>query len=149
MKVYMLLNEERIEKRADLAVSFDHTDLTEVTAATAQVLSPFSILANLQGVECKQLEVKEAFEDTTDAAFNDVQITIGDAGSANRLLTATQVNRNGTEVYLKGGTGTLFVPTADTVVTITAGSMTAKNLAALNRGKAIAYFAIRDQRPQN
>lgn len=149
MKVSMLLNEERIDKRADLAVEITHADLTEATANTAQVLTPFSILADKQGVECVQVETKEAFEDAADAANNDTQLTIGDAGSANRLLTATQLNKNGTEIYLKAGTGTTFVPTADTPVTFTFASMAAKNLAALTKGRLIAYFRIRDQRPQN
>lgn len=149
MKVVQLLNEERIGKRADLAVYFDESDLTNATNAAGQTLSPFTILANKQGVECVELEIKEAFEDEADAAHNDTQVTIGDAGSANRLLTTTQINKNGTIVYLKPGTGTTYVPTADTIVTFTFASMTGKNLAALTKGKAVAYFRIRDARKEN
>lgn len=149
MKVAMLLNEERIDKRADLAVYFDHADLTNTTNAAAQTLTPFSVLANVQGVECVELEVKTPFENEADAAFNDVQVVIGDAGSANRFLTTTQVNKNGTFINLKPGTGTTLVPTADTPILIAVASMTAKNLDALTKGSAVAYFRIRDQRRQN
>lgn len=146
MKVFMLSLEEQAEKKADLAVEFTHEDLTEATANTAQTLSPFTCKANDQAVECVQAELKEAFEDTADAAFNSTAITIGDAGSAARLLASMELNKNGTEVYLKAGTGTTYAPTSDTVVTITVNSMTAKSLSSLNKGRAVAYFRIRDRR---
>lgn len=146
MKVFMLTEEERISKGADLGVEVTHEDLTETTANTAQVLTPFTVKALVQSVLCACIELKEAFEDTADAAFNTTAVIAGDAGDDDRYLTSTELNKNGTEVYLKVGTGTTNVPTADLPVTLTFAAMALKALASLNKGRAIFYFRIRDQR---
>lgn len=125
----------------------DHTDLTQATAATAQTIALFSVTANQHNVECVRFELLVPFQDTADAANNTNTVEIGDGGDTDRLLTATQVNVNGTEVYNKSGTGTKFVSTSDDTIDATfAAPTTGKTLLALNRGLLRLYFRISDRR---
>jgi hypothetical protein len=148
MKVSMLLGEEAIAKKADLVVHITHEDLTEATANTTQTLSPFTILGNNQAVELVELAVKTPFEDQSDAAFNSTALIVGDGGDTDRLLTSTELNRNGTEVLVKAGTGTIFTPTADDTIDFIFASMLAKSLVDIDKGELFAYFRILDRRPQ-
>lgn len=116
---------------------FDHTDLTEATAATGQTIDIFGATGLKQMVEVVRLELIEPFQDTADAANNTTTFAAGVAGDTAALLAATQGNLNGTEVYIKAGTGTKSVYSADTTVILTVGAPAAgKTLAALNKGKA-------------
>lgn len=142
MRVSPLYNEEAGILDANLVVEFDHVDLTEATAATAQTLTPFTTKAG-ETVQLMRAEIIVPFEDTADSANNTTAITVGDAGSANRLLASQELNVNGTEVHSKVGTGTQYAPTADTPVTITVGAPAAgKTLAALNKGRARLLFRL-------
>lgn len=119
----------------------DHTDLDLTTAATAQTLALLDV-AKGDIVQACAVDVLTAFENTADAAFNDVQIEVGDSGSVARFLAAQQVNVNGTEVMAKAGTGTQYAYTSTTTVDIKVGSMTGKNLDALNKGKLVVYLRV-------
>lgn len=146
MKVAPLFNEAAAQEGANLEVIVEHTDLTIATADTGQTLSPFTVKAG-ESIELIRSDLRVPFEDTTDAASVTTAITVGDAGSANRLMTSTELNRNGTEVYTKAGTGTIYAPTSDTVVTITVAVPTSgKNIAALNKGRVRLLF--RHTRPR-
>lgn len=149
MKVFRLLGEEQINKKADLGVRITHEDLTEATVNTAQTLTLFSILANNQACALVQAELKIPFENTADAAFNNVAVTVGKSGDTAGLLASMQLNRNGTEVYLKTGVAAFYEPTADTPIIATVGSMAAKSLSDLNAGELVLYFRILDRRNEN
>ena len=132
---------------ANLEVIVTHADLTQGTAATAQVLPIFNAAANYQLVKLERTELLEAFEDTADAANNTTAVTVGDGASAARYLASQELNRNGTEVYIKAGTGTAFAYTADDTVDITfAAPAAGKTLLALNKGKLRLLFSVYDTR---
>lgn len=84
------------------------------------------------------------FQDTTDAAFNDVQVKLGDANDDDGYIVATQININGTEVYQKYGAGALLPVTYDSavVVNLIVGSMTAKKLSHLNKGRLLIFLKL-------
>ena len=147
MKSAPLLNEDIVANGANMEVIVDHADLTQATAATAQVISLLAMLAAYQQVELVRVELLQAFQDTTDAANNTTPVTVGDGVSANRFLTATELNANGAAVRIKAGTGTKYVYGADDTVDITFGAPAAgKNLAALNAGKLRLLFNVYDAR---
>lgn len=147
MKRFPLLTEDVAALGANFEVIVDHTDLTEATANTAQTLELFEVDALYQQVELVRMELLEPFQDTADAANNTLAIEVGDGGDTDRLLTATQINVNGTEVFIKGGTGTRHVfSAADTVDLLAPAPGAGKTLAALNRGKLRLLFRIYDAR---
>lgn len=119
----------------------DHTDLTQATANTAQVIPAFTAAAG-DLVRVVGTHLGETFEDTEDAAFNSTALTIGDAGSANRFLASQQLNENGTEVISKAGEAASYAYNTATAVNLTFGSMSAKSLSDINKGKLYVYFSI-------
>lgn len=128
-------------------VLLDHTDLTEATVDTAQTISLFTATGLKQMVELVRMELITPFEDTTDAASVTNLIEVGDGSDPDRLLTSTQINKNGTEVYIKAGTGTKYVYSADDTVDIVFAAPTSgKNLAAINKGQLRLIFKINDCR---
>lgn len=142
-----LLTEDAALLDANREVILTHEDLTEATANTAQTIPLFTVEGLYMMVELVRAELLEAFQDTADAGNNSTAIEIGDGADTDRLLTATQVNLNGTEVYIKGGTGTRHVFSADdTVDALVAAPGSGKTLAALNRGKLRLLFRVFDAR---
>jgi len=141
MNIMSLLNEEIALHNANVRVVVTHEDLTESTAATAQVIALMTKGLG-KSVELVKSELITPFKDASDAAFNDIQLTVGDTGDADRLLAAQQVNENGTEVILKKGTGTVFSPTSATAINLTVGSMTGKSLSDVDTGEAYLYFNV-------
>lgn len=93
-----------------------HQHATETTADTDQTLKIFTVPAN-HGIRVVAVELPEAFEDSSDAAFNDTKASIGDGDDTDRLLTAIQINKNGTEVVKKMGPASPGALTAATVTT--------------------------------
>lgn len=147
MKVTRLLTEDVALLGANLEIIVTHEDLTEATAATAQTLEALVATANYQMFEVVRAELLEAFEDTADAANNTTTVQIGDGGDTDRLLTSTQLNKNGAEVFIKAGTGTKHVFTAADTVDILFGAPAAdKTLAALNKGKLRVLLNVFDSR---
>lgn len=146
MRVSPLFNEEAAQHGANLVVEFDHTDLTEATANTAQVLPLFDIKAPYQSAECVRAELIQPFKDSSDTSHNSTAIEIGDDGDVDRLLVSQQVNENGTEITMKDGTRVAYVPTADNTVDAKVTAMAGKNLAALTHGKWRGYFKLHDSR---
>lgn len=130
-----LTQEQQVATGYDTLIKITHADLTETATATAQVISlkAVDIYEEAQRVG---FYLVTPFEDISDAAFNDVAITIGDGGSANRLLTTKQVNLNGTEILAFAGTNTSgYVFLAADTIDITFGSMTAKSLVNIDNGE--------------
>lgn len=143
MNIIVLNNQQRLSGFTHRA-RVTYKDLTQTAANTAQVIPLF---AGKKGTTVNKVAtfVREAFEDTEDAAFNNTALTIGDTGSAARFLASQQLNVNGTEVMAKAGTGTLHTYAAAgaaAVVNATFGSMSAKSLADLNKGEVDIFFSI-------
>ena len=117
------------------------TDLTQTTANTAQLFTLADVV-NGDAVSVLETELVEAFEDVSDAAFNDCAITIGDGGNAARLLASQQLNKNGTEVFRQAGTGAFYQFTTGDTVDVTFGSMSGKSLVNLDKGKVRIYYKL-------
>lgn len=147
MKVIPLPLETQLEKKATHVVEFGYADLTNATAT--QTLSPVVIAAKM-GVEVVALELPEAFV-SSDATLISSSITVGDGGSATRFLSATELNAEGTEVFLKGGTlantSLPYVYTGDDTVDIFVTGTTGKALNTHTAGRGLLYLRITDARP--
>lgn len=118
-------------------------DLTETTADTPQTIAVALPAGTLAGVSA--IKTVELFEDTEDAAFNNVAVTIGDAGSATRYLSSTQVNANaGTPIRYKGGAELAHAYNVAGELRIAFASMAAKSLADLNKGRLLVYARLTD-----
>lgn len=135
-----------VYKGGNFGVEITYKDLAAGIVNTALVLNAFTTLAKVQGLDLDHIELVEPFQDTSDTNHNSTALIIGDAGSTNRHLTTTELNANGTFITLAYGTGTKYVPTADTAVSFTFTPTAAKNVANLNKGKLLAFFKIRDTR---
>lgn len=143
MTILPLSTTEKAATGATHLVIWGHADLTETTANTAQLLQIPVVAGTLVKVIGNKLVTP--FEDASDAAFNSTAITIGDGGSANRLLTSTELNVNGTEIDFKPGALAegYFFNVADTI-DITVNSMTAKSLSNIDAGEDHVYLSIVD-----
>jgi hypothetical protein len=138
----MIFTELPIEERVkgfSHVLSFDHTDLTQATANTAQALD-VAIPAG-SSIRGSQIRIDVPFENTADAAFDSTAITVGDAGSATRHLASTQANANGTVVPLRTAAVQHDYTAAD-VVKVTVGSMSGKSLSNLNKGAARVFVDL-------
>jgi hypothetical protein len=103
MQFLPVMTAEAAYHKATHVAVVTHEDLTEATANTAQTIPLFTAAAN-SAVRLVKMILKVAFKDASDAAFNNVAITLGDSGDVDRLLPSTQINENGTEVDFKQGT---------------------------------------------
>jgi hypothetical protein len=118
----------------------DHTDLTEVTANTAQSITLLSLAAG-DVVHSGAYKLVTPFQDTADSAFNTTAVTLNAAGSA--LISATETNVNGTEVFYKAHTATApLTATSASTVAASFAAMSLKNLAALNAGEVHFFFSV-------
>lgn len=146
IRVSPLFNEEAAQAGANLVVEIPHEALTETGSGTAQTILLFKAKANVQSVELVRAELVVPFEDTATAGTDSTLVEIGDDGDTDRLLTSTQLNRNGTEVYQKAGTGTKHVFSADNTVDALFTPKTGTTLASLNKGLLRLYFKKYDSR---
>jgi hypothetical protein len=92
-------------------VTIYHSDLTTATTNTAQTLTIFPVQAKTS-VEVVGMVLVTAFEDTADAAHNSTALTVGDGTDPDLFLTSTELNDNGSKVWIKYGRGTFALTTA-------------------------------------
>ena len=149
MKINELLQEEKVGGlgASHLAI-LTHADLTEVTADTDQAITLLTTAAYIS-VGALFVKVKTPFEDESDAAFNDVKVTVGDEDTANEFITAAQVNANGTYVKVLSNAGSqkfMHDYAAAKAVQITFESMAAKSLVNIDKGELYVYLRIIDGR---
>jgi hypothetical protein len=134
----MKVNRLQLEQQAagyTYKVVVTHEDLTEATADTAQVIELINVELG-EIVEKVAVYMPTPFKDASDAAFNTNAATIGDGGSANRYLSSTELNVNGTEILAKAGTNTAgFAYVTDDTVDLTVAAMTAKSLDDVDTGE--------------
>jgi hypothetical protein len=117
-----------------------HTDLTETTANTAQSITLLTLAAG-DVVHSGAYKLVTPFQDTADAAFNTTAVTTNAAGSA--LISATETNVNGTEVFYKAHTATApLAATSASTVAASFAAMSAKSLSALNAGEVHLFFSV-------
>lgn len=140
MQVFELTAETKAATGYTHKAIVDHVDLTEATANTAQSIT-LATLAAGDVVRSAAYKLITPFEDTTDSAFNTTAVTVNAAGSA--LISATETNLNGTEVFYKAHTATApLTATSSSTVAASFAAMSAKNLAALNKGEVHFFFSI-------
>lgn len=138
--------ETAVEKGGNFVAILSYADIVAArTAVGAVVATLFSILGNAQGIELKSAQLITPFV-SSDGTLVSAGLTIGDAGSANRLLATVELNAAGAFVNLAYGTGTKYAPTANTPVTATLTPTAGKDLATLTAGRIALYFEIRDAR---
>jgi hypothetical protein len=114
-------------------------DLTQATAAAAQVFNVCGVLAG--DILYRAIGVPVVpFQNTLDAAFNADTVSFGDTGSAARHLAATEANANGTFLRVIGNTAFLY--TAADTLQVTVNSMAAKSLSNINRGEYHVFFCL-------
>jgi hypothetical protein len=119
-----------------------HTDLTESTVDTDQTIALLSVVAG-DVVEKAAFKLVTAFEDASDAAFNDTNVSVGDGGDTDRFIASTEVNENGTEVdFAANANTTAYAYTAADTVDLLVESMNAKSLSNLDAGEIHIYLAV-------
>ena len=127
---------EEITQQAKTSL-ITHVDLTETIANTDQTLTVFALLEG-QVVTRVAYQLIVPFEDVSDAALNDTDFAIGDTSGVATLLSAQQVNLNGTEIKTAhNNTGKSF-PAANTLE-VTFGSMAAKSLVNIDKGELLLF----------
>ena len=142
MQVYELPNETKAATGFTHKAIVTHVDLTETTADTDQTIALLSVVAG-DVVEKAAFQLVTAFEDASDAAFNDTQVQVGDGNDTDEYIAATQVNENGTEVLFAANVNTVpFAYTAADTVDLLVESMTAKSLSNLDAGEIHIYLAV-------
>jgi len=127
------------------SIKITSDDLTETTANTAQT---FEVLNVAEGdvVVIGGYSLVTPFSDASDAAFNDTTVSVGDGSDVDRLLAASQINENGSEV------ATLVTPNsndaapyaynaADTL-DVVVNSMAAKSLSDLDAGEIVILAKV-------
>lgn len=124
-----------------------HADLTETAAKTDQVIQLISVGPGVVVGGSVGYKLVTPFEDANDAAFNTTTIQVGET-DADRFLTSTEMNKNGTEVIYKvtaNAVTTLpFAFTADDTIDATIGSMDAKSLVNIDVGEVHIFLQIHD-----
>jgi len=114
--------EERALRGATHVVNIGHADLTETTANTPQTLAALFAVQAKMGVEVTCFELVTGFAYSTTNGFNSVALTVGDGADGDLYLTSTEINSEGSEVWLKEGrfvwntatTGSFVTNVADT-----------------------------------
>jgi hypothetical protein len=140
MQVYELPAETKAATGYTHKAIVDHVDLTETTANTAQSITLLTLAAG-DVVRAGAYKLVTAFQDTADAAFNTTAVTTNAAGSA--LISATETNVNGTEVFYKAHTATApLTATSASTVAASFAAMSAKSLSALNAGEVHFFFSV-------
>jgi hypothetical protein len=119
-----------------------HTDLTESTVDTDQTIALLSVVAG-DVVEKAAFKLVTAFEDASDAAFNDTNVSVGDGGDTDRFIASTEVNENGNEVdFAANANTTAYAYTEADTVDLLVESMTAKSLSNIDAGEIHIYLAV-------
>ena len=112
-------------------------DLTQTATNTTQDITLLPAAALPAGSLIKSVAVwlREAFENTGDAAFNTTTMSIGTSGAATSVLSAQELNVNGTEITtVVSNTG---VAVSGAALIARFSSRAAKALASLNRGRVV------------
>lgn len=118
-------------------------DLTETATNTAQSFVVGNAVAGTI-VLSAALHMPTAIEDASDAAFNDVAVTLGDGVNPDAFIVSTQLNVNGTEITTMVALADLATlhkayTGADTI-DLVVNSMTAKALNDIDTGEVWVFW---------
>jgi flavin reductase (DIM6/NTAB) family NADH-FMN oxidoreductase RutF len=140
MEVYELPNNTKAATGYTHKAVITHSDLTQTTANTAQSITLLSLEAG-DIVHSGAWRLVTAFEDASDNAFNTTAVTVNAAGSA--LISATEANVNGSEVFNKAHTATApLAATGASTVAASFASMTGKSLSDIDAGEVHIFFGV-------
>jgi hypothetical protein len=114
--VRVLGNRAKAELGATHEVTITHADLTETTTNTAETLASFAVVAK-QGVKLVAMHLVTPFDTISTNYTTSTLLTVGDGTDADLYLTSTELNTDGTEVYLKFGRLPISTYTSGTFVT--------------------------------
>lgn len=117
-------------------------DLTQTAANTTQDITLLPAAALPAGSIIKSVAVwlREAFQDADDAAFNTTTMSIGTSGAATSVLSAQELNVNGTEITtVVSNTG---VAVSGAALIARFSSMSAKALANLDQGRVVIALEV-------
>lgn len=92
----------RVRFDATHFVEITHADLTTATTNTAQTLTTMNVLSN-QGVQLVAMELIVAFSDDATNGHNTLSVTVGDGTDTDLYLQSTEINGNGSTVWIKYG----------------------------------------------
>lgn len=146
MQFRSLSAQTRADTGMNYRLDFDYTDIpagvannTAVVFNTAALKMPY-IPNQLIHRRC-QLHLTTPFQDISDAALNTTTCSVGDSVSATHYISAVELNLNGTEVLntYPGAVENYKYVAADRLV-ITLGSMAAKSVSNIDKGKAYILF---------
>lgn len=133
MKTRLLSNAESLLQRgANMAVSFDYTDVAAATSGTA--INAINVLAGTP-VQCLGYQMPTAFDITGTGAL---AVTVGDGGAANALMASSVIAVDGTEVFYHIG-GSAKVYLADDTVDVFFTDATSM---AYTSGEIVFYFYV-------
>jgi predicted dinucleotide-binding enzyme len=143
MNVLKLSAEETRETQHTHKIVLTHVDLTQSADNTVQNITLATLPAGSVVNACA-IKLVTPFEDSDDSAFNSTTLVVGDADTANRYLTSTELNENGTEVLFKSGANENFANVTETAVVAGFDSMAAKALEDLDVGEVHIYLSVYD-----
>lgn len=133
-KVNWLTATDKSITGADVAVTYDYTDIATFTSGAAQ--AALSILAGTR-VKCLGYRMPTAFDVSGTGAL---AATVGDGGSATALMASSVLAVDGTEVFYHVG-GSEKVYLVDDTVDVFFTDATSM---AYTSGKVTFYFAVTD-----
>lgn len=146
MKFRCITEEERAATQMTHRLDFDVSDITAgiaVNTAFFANTAPLPVLKAGMIVKRIELYLTTPFKDASDAAYNSTTLSIGDAGSATRWVSAVQINENGTEVLTTfPGAAENTIYTADSQVSVTLNFQATKTVSDLDVGKFYCLFCI-------
>lgn len=142
MKFYPIELELSAIKGATHCLEFGYGDLT--AAANTQTITGPTIPSKF-GFEVVSIDLPTPFV-SSDATLISTAVTVGDAGSANRYATSTELNAAGTYITVKGpaqaNTALPFLMTADTAVNVYVTGTAAKLLSTHTAGRAFVFCKL-------
>jgi len=129
--------------RLDFDVSDIPAGIAVNTAYTFNV-APLPLLKASYVVRRIHCYLSVPFAASADAAFNSTTLSLGDAGSATRWLSAVQINANGSPTlttFPGAAENTIYTANSQIQIVLTP-SPASKTLSSLNVGKFYVLFAI-------
>jgi hypothetical protein len=144
MKYRILSKTEKDIYGANIAVTVDYTDLVALGAVASGVINLAPLSGNLAAGYAVQLigtALNTPFVGSDSPTT--CNVTVGDAGSANRYLTTTELLGSAAYVSYSAGTGTRFALTAAGPISATFTD-TAKSLANLTAGNVTFFLRLDD-----
>lgn len=146
-KHYKLTLQEQADTGFTDKFVLTHADLTETGADTDQTIQLLAVKAGTVVGPEVGYKLVIPFEDASDSGFNTTKISVGET-DIDRFLTATEMNKNGTEVLYKvtaNAVDTLpFAFTATDTIDATVESMSAKSLVDIDVGEVHLYLHLFD-----